>query len=104
MYCNPTHKTAKKSSLRLDSGAVLWYDSKRCRKQKPSVSHPPPQEAVGCSKSKDRQAFGACLYFELTGGWIPPAFLLGKSHGGDNNQQGIACERTDPLPRDPRDR
>ncbi|MEE0548170.1 MAG: hypothetical protein UC390_10635 [Peptococcaceae bacterium] len=36
----------------LDSERLLWYDNKRCRKQKPSVSHPPPQVAVGRSDRK----------------------------------------------------
>lgn len=75
----------------IDTKRLKWYDTKRCNKQKPSVSHPPPFVAVGRSDMKiTTRAFLRGELFCAVNGWMSPVFLLGKIDGGDNDQQGIA--------------
>ena len=95
LLCIP-HEKRKRN---IDISHLKWYNTKRCRKQKPSVSHLPPFVVVGRSDMKiTRRVVCAAIYFALSTGGGHPFFYLGNFDGGDNDQQGIACERTDSLP------
>lgn len=88
---SPDCFSAEKRKRIIDTKRLKWYDTKRCNKQKPSVSHPPPFVAVGRSDMKiTTRAFLRGELFCAVNGWMSPVFLLGKIDGGDNDQQGIA--------------
>ena len=83
--------SAKNRAKIIDQNGSMCYYIQRCRKQKPSVSHPPPFVAVGRSDMKiTSRAFWCGELFCAVNGWMSPVFLLGKIDGGDNDQQGIA--------------
>lgn len=68
-----------KRKRNIDINHIIWYDIKRCNKQKPSVSHPPPFVAVGRSDMKiTTRAFFAANYFALSTGGCHPFFYWEK--------------------------
>lgn len=71
--------SAKNRAKIIDQNGSMCYYIQRCRKQKPSVSHPPPQVAVGRSDMKiTMRAFCAVNYFALSTGGCHPFFYWEK--------------------------
>lgn len=59
----------------LDIAAPSCYHNKRCKKQKPSVSHPPPHVVVG---RRHKKLAAVRLFILTVNGWGSPVFLLEK--------------------------